>query len=138
MSQNAQDLTARPGPDRTGEMRYQLISQFERSNFPAIIAGPSRLLDVERNGRWFTVERAMVISRRTRLDGTPYKAYTDENLDFRFMPPRDEAIVGFDATENGEKITLNDHLREIAEDFQAYLKSQQAPIDEAALDSLPL
>jgi len=136
------------GRDRTGEMRYLEIRGFTESHFPSVLIGESYLAEValaERpasNGtilpaRTLTVERCQVISQRKTLEGEPYLAISDENIDFRFMPLRDKAIVGLDATEEGEKLTAAQLTQLVAANFAEYLATRATPAVTTG-DDLPM
>lgn len=140
------------GRDRSGEQRYLNIAGFERSNFPAVLAGESYLADVtlaERvkpdgtilPARTITIERCQAISLRETLAGEPYLAISDENVDIRFMPLRDKAVEGLDADENGAKITIAELTQKVSADFTAFLAKRVAPAapdDGSDLDALPM
>lgn len=115
-------MATQQAPDRTGDKRNLFISSFETSDFPSVIVGPSYYLTVTTAaGKEIRTERAPVVSLRTTLDGEPYTVLGDENVDYRFMAPRKSTVIGIDATEDGEKIEVDDLITLANESFRALL-----------------
>lgn len=140
------------GRDRSGEERYLNIAGFNESGFPAVLAGESYFADVTLAprprpdgtvlpARTITVERCQAISLRKTLEGEPYLAISDENIDFRFMPLRDKAVTGLDADENGAKISVAELTQMVSANFAEYLTKRTAPAvpdDGSDLDALAI
>jgi hypothetical protein len=62
-----------------------------------------------RDGVAVVITRADFVSLRETKDGEPYLAFTNETVSFGYKPvalPRFDAVVGLDATEDGEKLSL--------------------------------
>jgi hypothetical protein len=70
------------------------------------------------------VTRVDVISQRTSREGVTYRTISSEVVQYGYAPkmlPRFNAIVGLDATADGEKITLQQAIDSVATDREAFL-----------------
>lgn len=126
-------------PDRTGEKRTLHISSFESSDFPAKIVGPSYWLPVTlADGREIRTERAPVVSLRQTLEGEPYLRMSDENLDYRFMYPRADSVVGIDADEDGVILSTQELIKNAITESQEFLATRATAPAVTAGDDLPI
>lgn len=111
------------------------ISLANGVRFPAIVVGeqemtPKTIVNRATNAPVeIVVVRADVISLRETREGAKYLALTNEVVQYGYRPimePRFNSIVGLDATEDGEKISLQSLVEKHSASYSEWQSAQFA------------
>lgn len=101
-------MKVKPGTKVTQTMpdglRWPAVAISDEEATPTTIVSRTTGLPVD-----IIVTRADFVSLRESRDGDPYLALTNETVQYGYRPvtePRFSTIVGLDATEDGEKMSL--------------------------------